>query len=174
VKVEGEKESLTSLGREELQDDRVAWMAVLSRQSSECEDDKLPTELRNEVAVAETLLEPNAISEKAATPKTEDQEEGPATADGVENEKSRSMARPNLSLTILRPDENTFRFLASTTVSGNTQECVANDRVREWNVAWIPERVSQSAFTVCLWFRIDVTFTRGRAIRERRINSGRS
>ncbi|KAF8273143.1 hypothetical protein EI94DRAFT_1769431 [Lactarius quietus] len=82
VKVEGEKESLTSLGREELQDDRVAWMAVLSRQSSECEDDKLPTELRNAVAVADTLLEPNAISEKAATPKTEDQEEGPATADG--------------------------------------------------------------------------------------------
>jgi hypothetical protein len=31
VEVEGEKESLTSLGREELQDDRVAWTAVLSR-----------------------------------------------------------------------------------------------------------------------------------------------
>jgi hypothetical protein len=31
VVVEGEKESLTSIGREELQDDRVAWMAVLSR-----------------------------------------------------------------------------------------------------------------------------------------------
>ena len=31
VEVEGEKESLTSLGREELQDDRVAWMAALSR-----------------------------------------------------------------------------------------------------------------------------------------------
>ena len=31
AEVEGEKESLTSLGREELQDDRVAWMAVLSR-----------------------------------------------------------------------------------------------------------------------------------------------
>ena len=31
VEVEGEKESLTSLGREELQDDREAWMAVLSR-----------------------------------------------------------------------------------------------------------------------------------------------
>jgi hypothetical protein len=31
IEVEGEKESLTSLGREELQDDRVAWMAVLSR-----------------------------------------------------------------------------------------------------------------------------------------------
>jgi hypothetical protein len=31
VEVEGEKESLTNLGREELQDDRVAWMAVLSR-----------------------------------------------------------------------------------------------------------------------------------------------
>jgi hypothetical protein len=31
VEVEGEKESLTSVGREELQDDRVAWLAVLSR-----------------------------------------------------------------------------------------------------------------------------------------------
>jgi len=31
VEVEGEKESLTNLGREELQDDRVGWMAVLSR-----------------------------------------------------------------------------------------------------------------------------------------------
>ncbi|KAH9074795.1 hypothetical protein EDB83DRAFT_2353373 [Lactarius deliciosus] len=94
VKVEGEKESLTSLGREELQDDRVAWMAVLSRHSSECESDKLPTELRNAVAVADTLLEPNAISEKVATPKTEDREEGTATGDGEENEKSRSMHPP--------------------------------------------------------------------------------
>jgi len=31
VEVEGEKESLTRLGREELQEDRMAWMAVLSR-----------------------------------------------------------------------------------------------------------------------------------------------
>ena len=31
VEVEGEKESLTNVGREELQDDRVAWLAVLSR-----------------------------------------------------------------------------------------------------------------------------------------------
>lgn len=31
VKVEGEKESLTNLGREELQDDRVSRMAVLTR-----------------------------------------------------------------------------------------------------------------------------------------------
>ncbi len=38
VKVEGEKESLTSLGREELQDDRVAWMAVLSRSVYYCTD----------------------------------------------------------------------------------------------------------------------------------------
>ncbi|KAH9039340.1 hypothetical protein EDB85DRAFT_1930060 [Lactarius pseudohatsudake] len=94
VKVEGEKESLTSLGREELQDDRVAWMAVLSRYSSECESDKLPTELRNAVAVADTLLEPNAVSEKVATPKTEDREEGTATGDGEDNEKSRSMHPP--------------------------------------------------------------------------------
>ena len=31
VEVKGEKELLTSLGREELQDNRVAWMAILSR-----------------------------------------------------------------------------------------------------------------------------------------------
>ncbi|KAI9453398.1 hypothetical protein BJY52DRAFT_1189620 [Lactarius psammicola] len=190
VKVEGEKESLTSLGREELQDDRVAWMAVLSRSvycmdnchvsnrfqtdktlslhppppiplpppsyrhSSECESDKLPIELRNAVAVADTLLEPNAISEKAATPKTEDREEGIATGEGEENEKSRSMATP-------------------TSVSGNPQDRVANDRVREWDVAWIPEWVSKSAFTLRFWFWIDVTLARWRAIRERRIISGR-
>ncbi|KAH8996173.1 hypothetical protein EDB86DRAFT_3077315 [Lactarius hatsudake] len=160
VKVEGEKESLTSLGREELQDDRVAWMAVLSRHSTgECESDKLPTELRNAVAVADTLLEPNAISEKVATPKTEDREEGTATGDGEENEKSRSMARTNTSLYL--------------TMSGNTQDRVADDRVREWNVAWILEWVSKSAFTVCFWFWIDVTLARRRAIRERRIISGR-
>jgi hypothetical protein len=94
VKVEGEKESLTSLGREELQDDRVAWMAVLSRHSSECEGDKLPMELRNAVAVADTLLEPNAISEKVETPKTEDKEEGAATGEGDDNEKSRSTHPP--------------------------------------------------------------------------------
>ncbi|KAN0126058.1 hypothetical protein V8E53_015145 [Lactarius tabidus] len=94
VKVEGEKESLTSLGREELQDDRVAWMAVLSRHSSECESDKLPMELRNAVAVADILLEPNAISEKPETPKTEDKEEGTATGEGDDNEKSRSTHPP--------------------------------------------------------------------------------
>ena len=52
-------------------------------------------ELRNAVAVADTLLEPNAISEKAATPKTEEKEEGTATGDGEKDEKSRSMARSN-------------------------------------------------------------------------------
>ena len=135
VKVEGEKESLTSLGREELQDDRVAWMAVLSRyvdnchvfnrfgtdktlllhstpslppplyrHSTECGSDKLPLELRNAVAVADTLLEPNAISEKAATPKTEDKEEGAVIGEGDDNEKSRSTARSNLFLTVLRSD----------------------------------------------------------------------
>ena len=135
VKVEGEKESLTSLGREELQDDRVAWMAVLSRyvdnchvfnrfgtdktlllhstpslppplyrHSTECGGDKLPLELRNAVAVADTLLEPNAISEKAATPKTEDKEEGAVIGEGDDNEKSRSTARSNLFLTVLRSD----------------------------------------------------------------------
>ncbi len=70
-------------------------------------------ELRNPVAVADTLLEPNAISEKAATPKTEDKEEGTATGDGEENEKSRSMARTNasLSLTGLGSDEMLFVFI---------------------------------------------------------------
>jgi hypothetical protein len=61
-------------------------------------------ELRNAVAVADILLEPNAISEKPETPKTEDKEEGTATGEGDDNEKSRSTARSNLFLTVLRPD----------------------------------------------------------------------
>jgi hypothetical protein len=65
----------------------------------------LPTELRKAVAVADALLEPNAISEKAVTPKTEDKEEGTATGDGEGDEKSRSIARSTLSLRVLRPDE---------------------------------------------------------------------
>ena len=64
----------------------------------------MPLELRNAVAVADTLLEPNAISEKAATPKTEDKEEGAVIGEGDDNEKSRSTARSNLFLTVLRSD----------------------------------------------------------------------
>ncbi|KAH9971664.1 hypothetical protein BGW80DRAFT_1319083 [Lactifluus volemus] len=84
VKVEGEKESLTSLGREELQDDRVAWMAVLSRCSGEGESDELPAELRNAVAVADALLEPIAES---------------TTSEGKGNEESASKHPPRCPAT---------------------------------------------------------------------------
>ena len=123
VEVEGEKESLTSLGREELQDDRVAWMAVLSRcvscmhavrlnefradealwcgvriigilrHSSEAEGDKLPAELREARAVANILLEPSVESEEASVPKREEGEESIAVGDKEGNEETSSKAR---------------------------------------------------------------------------------
>jgi hypothetical protein len=112
VKVEGEKESLTSLGREELQDDRVAWMAVLSRWvcsahnsffgllilkprrcSGEGESDELPAELRNAVAVADALLEPIAVSENSSMEKTEEEKEESTTSEGKGNEESASKVR---------------------------------------------------------------------------------
>ncbi|KAG6909793.1 hypothetical protein DXG01_015286 [Tephrocybe rancida] len=55
VDVIGDKESLTSLGREELLDDRVAKMGVLSRIPSESEP--LPEELKLPVAIADDLLD---------------------------------------------------------------------------------------------------------------------
>ncbi|KAH9962619.1 hypothetical protein BC827DRAFT_1340953 [Russula dissimulans] len=94
VEVKGEKESLTRLGREELQDDRMGWMAVLSRHSSESEGDRLPTELRNATAVADFLLEPGAIAERRTVAKAEEkEEESMATRDKEGNEDTSSKAR---------------------------------------------------------------------------------
>jgi len=55
VEVVGEKESLTHLGREELLDDKVSKMGVLSRIPSDTEP--LPEALRVPVAIAEDLVD---------------------------------------------------------------------------------------------------------------------
>ncbi|KAF5379410.1 hypothetical protein D9615_006499 [Tricholomella constricta] len=63
VVVLDEKESLTSLGREELLEDRVSKMGVLSRIPSESEP--LPEELTVPVAIADDLLDPANTSSTA-------------------------------------------------------------------------------------------------------------
>ncbi|KAG6811308.1 hypothetical protein H0H92_008065 [Tricholoma furcatifolium] len=83
VVVLGEKESLTALGREELLDDRVAKMDVLSRIPSESEP--LPQELKLPVGIADDLLDPTTTS--------------PATRDGTEPIKESN------SVTERSPDE---------------------------------------------------------------------
>ena len=80
VEVVGEKESLTNLGREELLDDRVSKMGVLSRQvytslfrnqsilvdlvfpRMPTDADLLPSELKTPVAIAVELLDPTIAS----------------------------------------------------------------------------------------------------------------
>ncbi|KIK57033.1 hypothetical protein GYMLUDRAFT_61634 [Collybiopsis luxurians FD-317 M1] len=64
VEVCGEKESLTMLGREELMDDRVSRMGVLSRATNEME--ALPEGLSTPVAISDSLLDPNVMAVKNA------------------------------------------------------------------------------------------------------------
>jgi len=59
VPVANEKASLTTLGRDELLDDKISKMAVLSRTAGEV--DELPTELRTPLAVATHLLNTPAL-----------------------------------------------------------------------------------------------------------------
>ncbi|KZT68729.1 hypothetical protein DAEQUDRAFT_692149 [Daedalea quercina L-15889] len=75
VPVLGEKESLTSLGRDEILDSRASKMDLLS--GSSVEDDQLPEELQMPIAVATELLdgsvlasEPAPVSEQVATEST--------------------------------------------------------------------------------------------------------
>ncbi|KII86031.1 hypothetical protein PLICRDRAFT_144823 [Plicaturopsis crispa FD-325 SS-3] len=58
VTVVSEKESLTKLGRDELQDDRISKMPVLARIANEAET--LPDELTVPLAIADYLLDPTA------------------------------------------------------------------------------------------------------------------
>ncbi|KAF9465532.1 hypothetical protein BDZ94DRAFT_1281371 [Collybia nuda] len=69
VPVVGEKESLTALGREELLDDKVSKMGVLSRTPSEAEP--LPDELRVPVAIADDLLDLTATNQTPPDPSVE-------------------------------------------------------------------------------------------------------
>jgi len=90
ARVESEKESLTSLGREELQDDRVARMTVLTRLSDE--DEQLPTELQVPIASAEHLLDPSTASSESMT-----SQESKETEDGSlssENSQEPSNSHP--------------------------------------------------------------------------------
>ncbi|KAI0321035.1 hypothetical protein OF83DRAFT_1101647 [Amylostereum chailletii] len=81
VRVEGEKESLTSLGREELQDDRVGKMMVLTRSSSD--EGELPRPLRIPVGEADQLLDPaSMVSGKVAIEEPKESEDMNAGTDG--------------------------------------------------------------------------------------------
>jgi hypothetical protein len=76
VTVVNEKESLTSLGRDELQDDKVSKMATLSRAQDDGEP--LPKELQAPLAVAHDLLEPSAAGSFTVPPQDT---KGPEEAD---------------------------------------------------------------------------------------------
>ncbi|KAJ2930041.1 hypothetical protein H1R20_g7047, partial [Candolleomyces eurysporus] len=65
IPVVGEKESLTSLGREELLDDRIAKMSILLRTPNESE--ALPEELRLPIAIADDLVDPAVRGDSAST-----------------------------------------------------------------------------------------------------------
>ncbi|TFY80610.1 hypothetical protein EWM64_g3402 [Hericium alpestre] len=87
VKVESEKEALTSLGRDELLDDRVSWMATLTRYASELEE--LPEELQTPIAVAEHLLDPAATSATtAASQGSKEAEEGSVSSESSQEPTS--------------------------------------------------------------------------------------
>ncbi|KAG6852904.1 hypothetical protein C0991_008273 [Blastosporella zonata] len=94
VDVKGEKESLTSLGREELLDDRVAKMGVLSRIPSESEP--LPEELMVPVGIADELLEPVSTRSTAPDSPLETGEarasEGPRSDDAANAKKEQEAA----------------------------------------------------------------------------------
>ncbi|KDQ61841.1 hypothetical protein JAAARDRAFT_31325 [Jaapia argillacea MUCL 33604] len=66
TKVTSEKESLTTLGRDDIQNTRVSKMALLSRTIDA--PDPIPEELRSPIAIAEHLLEPAALESVTNTP----------------------------------------------------------------------------------------------------------
>ncbi|KAA1470286.1 hypothetical protein DENSPDRAFT_797515 [Dentipellis sp. KUC8613] len=96
VKVESEKESLTSLGRDELQEDRVAWMTTLTRLSSDNED--LPKELEVPIAVAEHLLDPSVTSEESAASQESKEAEDGSVSSG--SSQAPSVSHPPESSTL--------------------------------------------------------------------------
>ncbi|KAM6497337.1 hypothetical protein JOM56_007810 [Amanita muscaria] len=69
VSVENEKESLTSLGREELMNDRLVKMPVLTMVPNETE--ALPDLLRDPLAIADDLLDPTATKSSAGSDSTD-------------------------------------------------------------------------------------------------------
>ncbi|KAJ3774493.1 hypothetical protein FB446DRAFT_728658 [Lentinula raphanica] len=92
VVVIGEKESLTTLGREELLDDRVSKMSVLSRTTNEL--DALPADLATPVGIADVLLDPgtkNAYAQPPVIDGMDRQLSGNKTADDGQSSAERGV-----------------------------------------------------------------------------------
>ncbi|KAF8336174.1 hypothetical protein F5887DRAFT_1161379 [Amanita rubescens] len=92
VSVESEKESLTSLGREELMDDRLVKMPVLVMVPNEAE--ALPEMLRIPLAVADDLLDPTAM--KLPTTDNPKPVEEAVTEPGPNGEPARTVRIPHV------------------------------------------------------------------------------
>ncbi|KAJ3983267.1 hypothetical protein F5890DRAFT_1524238 [Lentinula detonsa] len=87
VIVVGEKESLTTLGREELLDDRISKMNVLSRTTNEL--DTLPDDLKTPVGLADNLLDPKMKDVYGQSSAVDGKSSGDSTAeDGHPNAES--------------------------------------------------------------------------------------
>ncbi|PFH50939.1 hypothetical protein AMATHDRAFT_60111 [Amanita thiersii Skay4041] len=130
VGVENEKESLTSLGREELVDDRVVKMPVLTMVPNEAE--ALPEMLRAPLAFADDLLEPAAIrsstldgrdpkvEEGKAAPEPEPSGEGAGTGgDGAPAGRVPSQANTGGLLGFLHNYPNPLTRFASGSLTGS-------------------------------------------------------
>ena len=121
-------------------------------------------------------------------PKTEEKEESRGARDKEGNEETSSKARQRSNIPFLAgsPRLTERVVLASTAESGRSSPGHEHDtnggdeaEQQRWAVAWIPERVSESAlFAVCVWirirFRLCITDTavRRRAIGQRHIVGG--
>jgi hypothetical protein len=132
-------------------------LLILTRLSHRCsgegENDELPAELRNAVAVADSLLEPSAVSENSSTQKNEEEKEESTTSDGKGNEESASKVRTHESIMMWFLVLTEYVFFpvisAPTAQSGNAQGYHADTRGgQRWTIAWLPERVFQSAFAL--------------------------
>ncbi|KAF5338035.1 hypothetical protein D9758_014260 [Tetrapyrgos nigripes] len=111
VPVLNEKESLTTLGREELLDDRVSKMCILSRATNESEP--LPEELKRPFGVADRLLDPTAVHSSVEDALDPQITEGSGSSS--ENEEAPRSAYPN-ALT---------RFSTNGTLSGVARPLVS-------------------------------------------------
>ncbi|KAF9068432.1 hypothetical protein BDP27DRAFT_1448460 [Rhodocollybia butyracea] len=97
VVVVGEKESLTTLGREELLDDRVSKMGVLSRSTNET--DVLPDDLRTPVAVADGLFDSDVTKSHSYSSQT-------SLVDGMDRSLGDPTENPSESSTELGGEEH--------------------------------------------------------------------
>ena len=134
-------------------------------------------------------MESSATSDEVGEPKTEEREESRGARDEEGNEETSSKARQRSNIPFLAgsPRLTERVVLASTAESGRSpgheHDTNVGDEAEQqwWAVAWIPERVSESAlFAVCVWIRIrirlciTVTAVRRWAIGQRHIVGGKN